>query len=374
MSVAFVLFFGGNASTTIERRLDAVRLAIAVHALRAAAQAGFVPLLTVTPDAAVREALASEAEVVRPATAPFHLGVELRRLARDRGIERICLTGAGYGALLTAADLRGVRERVAAAEQILVTNNYYSGDLVAFAPASALDAVDLPATDNPLPRLLHQQAGLPTHELPRSAPWLLDVDTPTDATILARDARCPPEVRAVGAWEREIGPRIDRIAALLVTPDVEVVVAGRVGAPVWAFLETQTACRIRMLAEERGMQAAGRDASGAARTVLGFLYEQLGPRRFFERMGELGQGLILDSRVLFAHLGLRLSAADRFASDAFDVAAIDDPALRTFTEAAAAAPIPVLLGGHSVVAGALFALAEVAWQRPLSSAPGASAR
>jgi hypothetical protein len=194
--------------------------------------------------------------------------------------------------------------------------------------------------------------------------WLFDIDTPTDATILVRDARCPPEVRAGGAWEREIGPRIDRIAGLLVTPDVEVVVAGRVGAPVWAFLETQTACRVRVLAEERGMQAAGRDTAGMARTVLGYLYEQDGPERFFRRMAELGQGLILDSRVLFAHLGLRPGAADRFASDVFDVDAITEPRLRAFTEAAAAAPIPVLLGGHSVVSGALFCLAEVAWQRP----------
>jgi hypothetical protein len=264
---------------------------------------------------------------------------------------------------VSPTDLRGVREQLEAADQILITNNYYSGDLVAFAPATALDAVDLPAADNPLPRLLHQQAGLPSHELPRGAVWLFDVDTPTDATILARDVRCPPEVRAAGAWEREIGGRVDRIAALLVTPDVEVVVAGRVGAPVWAFLETQTACRIRMLSEERGMQAAGRDASGAARSVLGFLYEELGARRFFERIAELGQGLILDSRVLFAHLGLRPSAADRFASDVFAIPAIGDAAVREFTAAAADAPIPVLLGGHSVVSGGLFALAELAWQR-----------
>ncbi|OLC52706.1 MAG: hypothetical protein AUH85_16280 [Chloroflexi bacterium 13_1_40CM_4_68_4] len=372
MAVAFILFFGGNASTPIERRLDAVRLAIAVHLLRAASKAQFDPLLVVSPDPTVHDALARYAEVLRPSTTPFHLGHELQRIARDRRLDRLCVTGAGYGALVSAADLRALRERVDGADEVLISNNYYSGDLVAFAPAKALDALDLPATDNPLPRLLHQQAGLPNHELPRGAAWLLDVDTPTDATILARDMRCPPEVRAAGTWEREIGPHIDRIAGLFVTPDVEVVVAGRVGAPVWSFLETQTACRVRMLSEERGMQAAGRDAAGAARTVLGFLYEQLGPDRFFARMAELGQGLILDSRVLFAHLGLRPSAADRFASDVFDAGAIAEPKLRAFTEAASAAPIPVLLGGHSVVSGALFTLAELAWQRPVASSPTAS--
>lgn len=110
------------------------------------------------------------------------------------------------------------------------------------------------------------------------------------------------------------------------------------------------------------MQAAGRDANGKARTALGFLYDALGPERFFARMAELGDGLILDSRVLFAHLGLRPSAQERFASDVFDVAAIADERLAAFTGAAAAAPIPVLLGGHTIVSGGLFAMAEIAWQ------------
>lgn len=362
MSVAFALFFAGNAASDIERRLDAVRLAVARHLLRAAAAAGYRPLLAITRDAAARAALGALAEVVEPSTSPFHLGRELRALAKTRRLEKLCVTGAGYGALLGPADLRGVRETVEGADSIVIANNYYSGDLIAFAPSAALDAIDLPAADNPLPRLLHQQAGLPSHELPRAAPWVFDVDTPTDATILVRDARCPANVRSAGAWEHELGPRLDRILSLLATPDVEVVVAGRVGAPVWSYLETQTACRVRVLSEERGMQAAGRDEQGTARTVLGFLYESLGPAAFFARMAELGQGLILDSRVLFAHLGLRPSAAERFASDVFDADAIGEPRLAEFTRAAAASPIPVLLGGHSIVSGGLFALAEIAWQ------------
>ncbi len=362
MSVAFVLFFGGSAASAIERRLDAVRLAVAEHLLRGAAKAGFAPIVAVTPAESAAAALASLAEVTRPTTEPFHLGNELRALARTRRLERLCVAGGGYGALLSDADLRGLRERVALADGVVVSNNYYSADIVAFAPAAALDAIDLPATDNPLPRLLHQQAGLASHELPRGATWLFDVDTPTDATILARDGRCPDGVRRVGAWEAELGDRLSRILGLLATPEVEVCVAGRVGAPVWAFLETQTACRVRVLSEERGMQAAGRDASGKARTALGFLYEALGPERFFARMAELGQGVILDSRVLFAHLGLHLSAPERFSSDVFDVAAIRDPQLAAFTRAAASAPIPVLLGGHTIVSGGLFAMAEIAWQ------------
>jgi len=41
---------------------------------------------------------------------------------------------------------------------------------------------------------------------------------------------------------------------------------------------------------------------------------------------------------------------------------VEEPFLREFTRAAVEAPIPVLLGGHSLVFGDLMALIEFAWQ------------
>lgn len=363
MSAGFVLFFGGDAVGDIEKRLDAVRLAIAAHVVGIARDAGFAPVLAVTPDRDAAQRLAGAgALVLRPSTQPFHLGRELQAVLAAHGLQRACLIGGGAGALLRREDLAGLRAQLESAEAIVISNNYFSADLVAFAPARALAAIDLPATDNPLPRLLHQQAGLPSHELPRGATWLFDVDTPTDATILLRHARCPDVVRRLGAWESEQGERLSAILRLLTTAEAELCIAGRVGAQVWAYLEAQSACRVRMLSEERGMQAAGRDASGEARTVLGFLYRELGARAFFARMAELGQGMIFDSRVLFAHLGLKPAASDRFASDLFLVDRIADERVREFTREARDAPLPVLLGGQSIVGGGLWAMAEMAWE------------
>ena len=361
-STAFVLFFGKGGESAVEAQLDRIRIAIGSGTLRRAASAGFAPLIAVTADpAGVRGFAAAGAETVAPRTEPFHFGTELKRIVSERRIDRVCAIGAGAGALLSADDLASVREELEHATALVLSNNYYSADLVALTPTSALDAIALPATDNPLPRLLHQQAGLPSKQLPRSAATLLDVDTPPDATVLLRHPQCPPELRSVGAFEAELGPRVDALMTLVTTPERELLVAGRVGAPVWSYLESQTASRVRMLAEERGMQAAGRDASGNARTALGFLYELVGARAFFERMGELGDGMLFDSRVLFAHLGWRPSAADRFASDLFAPEAIQHQRVREFTVAARDAGFPLLLGGQTLVSGVLWTMVDAAW-------------
>ena len=359
---ALLLFFGRGGPSEVERHLDDIKIAIGASVLRRAAAAGFRTLVAVTEDEPARDAFqAVGAEVQPPRTQPFHFGTEVARIVDERSLQRVATIGAGAGALFTVEQLAALRDELEQSEALVLSNNYYSADLVAFTPASALHVIDLPATDNPLPRRLHQQGGLSSRQLDRSAATLLDVDTPPDAAVLVRHPACPPELRRLDVWEDVLGERIEALMRIITTPERELVVVGRVGAPVWTYLESQTACRVRMLAEERGMQAAGRDESGSARTVLGFLYQNLGPRRFFERLGELGDAVLFDTRVLVAHLGIRASGADRFASDLFRGAEIADPALAEFTAAAAAAPYPMLLGGHALVSGVLGTLGEAAW-------------
>ena len=88
--------------------------------------------------------------------------------------------------------------------------------------------------------------------------------------------------------------------------------------------------------------------------MLGQVVDARGPEAFGEILAELGDAAVVDTRVLLAHrLGTDESAwpgaEDRFASDLLLADRIVEPWLRTLTASAAAAPIPVLLGGHTLV-------------------------
>jgi hypothetical protein len=174
--------------------------------------------------------------------------------------------------------------------------------------------------------------------------------------------------RLLGSLALDLAP-YRRCLPLLTDPWAEVLVAGRVGSQVWQCLERETACRVRVFSEERGMAAAGREGGSArpdgrpsGRSLLAYHLQAVGLTRFFEELATLGDAAFIDTRVLLAHLEIRPSRADRFLSDLGRHSGIEDPFLREFTQAAAAAAIPVLLGGHSLVSGGLMALIEVAWR------------
>ena len=141
-------------------------------------------------------------------------------------------------------------------------------------------------------------------------------------------------------------------------PQGEVLVYGRLSASVWQRLEALP-CQTRVFAEERGMRASGRQERGGVHAWLGRLYELVGARAFFAALAGACTAALLDTRVLFAHLGLTPSTADRFYSDLLRPEDVAQPAVRELTAAAADAPVPLLLGGHSLVSGGLLALAEL---------------
>ena len=110
------------------------------------------------------------------------------------------------------------------------------------------------------------------------------------------------------------------------------------------------------------MQAAGRDGPGEARSMLAFHVREAGVTKFFRHLSELGDAACIDTRPMLSHLGIDASRPDRFNSDLGRPEDIEDPFLREFTYAAVEAPLPVIMGGHSLVSGGLMLLTEHAWQ------------
>lgn len=302
-------------------------------------------------------------------TRPFHFGQTLARIADKYQADRLLYMGGGSAALLSRREMLDIVRRVCSADRVLITNNYYSTDFAAFAPASALHGIDLPEIDNDLGWLLGEQAGLPNEALPRTASTQFDVDTPTDLVILKTHPEVGPHVRAFLDHVDLDSSRVETAMGSFTDRNAEILVAGRVSSAIWQYLERETACRVRVFAEERGMRASGRQERGEVRSILGYYYEQVGAGQFFETLAHLGQAVFLDSRVIFCHLGVWPAANDRYNSDLYRPDKIADQVVREFTRAAMGARIPVVLGGHSLVAGGLYALVESAWQRSRTDVP-----
>jgi len=356
-----IVFDGGVGGSAVADLVAAARRAAALDSLEGALGTGaFGGGLLVTDRHAEAE-VPRGLEVVR-SDANFHFGEALRQIVQARGLMRPVVFGAGALPLLGADELAAIGARLATVDAVVITNNFYSSDLIGWTPGAALERVSpLPASDNPLPRLLHEQAGLPVETLPRTIATLLDIDTPTALATLALYRRTGPRLaRLLATAPLDLEP-YRRMMAVVPDRTRTLLVAGRVGSHVWQYLEQNTACRVRLYAEERGMQADGREAAGLVRSLLGYHIEAVGLAATFRMLATLADAACLDSRVLVAHTRGTPDAEDRFNSDLGRHDLIRDPFLRELTRAAAEAPIPVLLGGHALVSGGLMALVQAAW-------------
>jgi hypothetical protein len=337
--------------------LDLVEQALAVPVL------GPVVIATNSPTLAQQLAgLPIHVDLDQP-NRPFHYGERLAELIARFEMKRCFYIGGGAGPLLKGADLATIAADLLSAERLLITNNFFSSDLVAFVPTTALLEQGAPQTDNELAWLLGEAAGLPIRELSRNGATQFDIDTPTDLLTLAVHPKCGPNTRAYLDGLALDTRALDAALPLMLDRNATILVAGRVSSTTWSYLERETACSTRVLAEERGMRASGRLARGEVRSLLGYYLDSVSTARFFEVLGQMAQAVFLDNRAIWAHRGVWPTAADRFYSDLRQPAQIVDPFVREFTEAAMAAPVPVIMGGHSLVSGGMYALVEAAWAR-----------
>ena len=364
--ISLIIMTGSGEGSEVERLVAQARQAITLDTVDKALTVEAIDRVIVSTNSRSLAEKLRDKPVCVELDAPgeeFHFGRQLLALIDKYEIEKLFYLGGGSGPLLSAEEIGHIAESLLSADQLLIANNFYSTDFAAFTPASILKDAAPPAFDNDLGWLLGETLGLPIRELPRTAATQLDVDTPIDLMTL----KLHP---AAGRYVRRYLERLDldishleEAIKFFTDREAMVVVAGRVSAATWTYLESETACQVRLFTEERGMRASGRQARGEVRSLLGFYLDEVGNEGFFATLSTLGQAAFIDSRVIFAHRGLWPPAADRFYSDLRQPEKIADPFVRHFTEAAMQAPIPIVLGGHSLVAGGLYALIEAAWAR-----------
>jgi len=356
-----VIFLGGLSGSLVEETVGGARRAAALDSIEAAlSSAAFEGAILAIdeplPDAEI------PGLVIDPDDGPFQFGARLSSLITRYHLQSVVYVGGGSVPLFGSADFAALAANMQAHPQRVLTNNSFSSDLVGVpVAANALDAIQALDRDNSMARALEERAGLTIDELPRTVATQVDIDGPSDLTILALTGQGGPRLKAyLSALEPDLS-RYERVLPLFVNRLAQIVVAGRVGSHAWQYLERETACRVRLFAEERGLEAEGRAA--AARSLIGFLIEAEGVQRFFDVLPQLGDAAFIDTRVLLAHMRIEATRPDRFLSDLGAWRDISDPFLRDFTRAAAEVRIPVLLGGHSLMSGGLMALNEYAWRR-----------
>ena len=302
-----------------------------------------------------------------------------RRALEDAAGSVDAIGYAGAGALALLDDV-GLDELLSPIAGEVVANNRFSADafVVAGDIPRALATLEASEGDNGAPRALND-AGWEWRDLGARTWARFDVDTNLDLALLRLATRLDGtrplggSVRGFLEMARLPGdralevPNLGELGVVIRDRAAELVVAGRVPTPTWQMLETETACRVRGLVEERGMRSATGPGE-APRSILAALMARSSPTNLVAELARLGHAVVLDTRVLMAAVAGSADAErwppeeERFASDFGDAARVTTPWLRELVEAAAAVPIPFLFGGHALVSDGLRLIVSAAWQ------------
>lgn len=369
-----VVFEGGRHSGDIEGWVARAREEMAILLAQRLVGTGLLDkVVFVTDRAALADRAAScqgvdTAVAASEPAAPFHFGQRLAQVINEYGAGGFVYMSGGSGLLMSMAELIDFVQATQNRPGSVIANNIYSADMFGAADAQVVLLADLPSADNGFPMSVHAE-GIPVYGLPPTTGNTFDIDTPSDLLVLsdvipslAPYAEHVRDVIAAGPVQRA-APVLSAARAALAEDLAEIALIGRVSPATVADLNSRTTCRLRVYSEERGMRAFGRDKPGMAKSLIGKMIESSGPRAFFADLAWCSDAAFIDTRVLFSHMGTKLSQEERFSSDLLLWEKVPGGDAACLTQAALDAQIPVMLGGHSLVSGAVRALAACTGRR-----------
>jgi hypothetical protein len=303
----------------------------------------------------------------RESGADFHFGKSFYRTIEQLDLKEVLYVGGGSATLLGSEEFSGLVEFLRTHEESSISNNFYSADLLGCTPTNRLlEETTPPEKDNEL-GWLTREVNLTPYELERGASTQLDIDSPVDLLPLKLSEQTGPRLSDYVDTLDWGQTRFKEILPQFTDQNSRIVIYGRLGASTFSKLESNAACQVNVYSEGRGSYS-GLESGGSIPSLGGNLLESQGPESFIESLTGQGTGLFLDTRVLFDYRGQWPSRLERFSSDLLEPEKIDTRYLRKLTEAALNSEKPVVLGGHSIISGALYLLSDVAWEfsRPKS--------
>ncbi len=331
-----------------------------VHRLSRVPNVGEIFILAAdVPD---RDALAEiGANPLSASSESFHFGRTLASIVVEKGFPRLAYFGGGSAPLMTENLLENVFDRVdQSAHPSAVLNNYHSTDWVVLNQADVLPQLqERLVNDNSLGWVLDHDAGLDVQAIEPCAASRVDIDTPTDLFMIYRHLSLGDELKEfIRTSPSRCLDVIDNLRQIMCTPASTLTLIGRTSPQIWNTLNERTKIWIRSFTEERGMIASGRFDRGEVRSLIGEMVEDWGPERFIKFIASLSNAVLWDTRVWMAHRGKWPSTADRFAADLGWMDRISDEPLKRLAHSINQCDIPILMGGHGVVAGGIYALLE----------------
>jgi CTP:molybdopterin cytidylyltransferase MocA len=368
-SITALIMCSPSGSSAIEQQMAAARRRAAGDAcLALASLADVAQIIIAAPGEELAPmALPESGKIVWDVDPPgqaFHFGERLAGIVRRHQLNRVLYLGAGSMPLLPQADLASVVSALAGAgEQTAITNNVHSADWVGLSSANVIaEVAHRLERDNMLAWVLREEKDFSVTSLAPTAGTRLDIDTPFDLQVLALHPRTRPDLRQfLAGLTPELNlERLQLAVQILGAPGSRVTMIGRVSASAWSMLESKSRCWTRVFSEERGMAANRRQATGQVFSLIADHIDRAGEKEFVAQLARTSDLVLFDTRVYLAHCQVWPSAADRFASDLGRPDLITDDRLRRLTETAVSAPVPIILGGHNVVSGGLYALLEIA--------------
>ncbi len=291
----------------------------------------------------------------------FHFGRTLARFAHETESSGMAYFGGGSAPLLSEKTISESIERIRrSTSPTAVVNNFHSSDWAVFNDIERIRTLaDRLPSDNQIGWVFEREGEFQVEGLPPSAGTRSDIDTPVDLLMMSEHPNLGSHLAAfLQAESQDVFKHVEGIRSIMQTPASSLTIIGRTSSHLWSELERNTQIWIRVFVEERGMVASGRMSRGEVRSLVGQILDEWGAETFVEYLSSLSDGVLWDTRVWMAHRGGWPSKSDRFSSDLGRVGEIKDPSLRELSEAVGKATYPILLGGHGVVAGGLYALLE----------------